>query len=263
MIVNDVEYYMSGKTELQYLEEFITYFTGLDARITCNTTVSQQFADDSNTATFDFSIDGKYIIRMRRNAVNANDSGNYNTYIVVNGVEYHVSYMFVKHYSYAYDYVINPSRDEEITYRIKTVIGEKFIGIWFGTGWYGQAWASALLPTSSGFVFATDGTNYIMCGKEGPSMGSYVDNINLLDSQGYTPSGALISFAQNVMAFSSAAGSVQYTNHCIVISSSEMVFDVPDLVTCTTLTEGSTIALSNGKRYIAIGPHTLAPLPLG
>ena len=79
------------ETEIEFVQRIIDMITGIDPRITCNTTAAAQYLDTTATATFDFDIDGKYILRMKRAAVNSQQVSTYKFSTIIDDVEYNVS----------------------------------------------------------------------------------------------------------------------------------------------------------------------------
>lgn len=243
-------------TELQMWQFIIDYMTGLDPRITCNTTVDAQFADSSATATFDFDIDGQYILRMYRNAVNSNAASGIYIVAVVNDIVYGPRYAHGWRYSYHYD---DHKTGENYHLRMKSIVDSNYILIWVGLDWYSNtAMLAAAFPTSVSSAYLKTSDN-AYCSTYDTSN---LDGCYILRGTFYRCSDGATNFSvsNTLLNFNAGIGNLSYTQHCPILNNGQMEVDFTEFTSCSTITLGASIALENGNTYLAIGDHTLAPL---
>lgn len=256
MVITDTTFRPVQKTELQFCQWLIDTMTAIDPRITCDTTVAAQFADNSNTATFNFSIANKYILRFKRNAVNSNGCGAYYITILVDGLEYgQTRYGYGWRYAYHYD----EPKGEDYPTRIKSLVGDNFIGIWVGLNWTIDIVSPTFPPSfSTALIIDPNGNSYAShCTDEAAGNAGYI----LRGSFYRCSDGASnYSVAHSLLNFTANPGNITYVQHCPVLNAGAMEYDFTEFVSCSTIALGSSITLSNGNTYIAIGDHTLAPL---
>lgn len=91
MAYKSVQVSASGNTtEIDQMQLIIDAITGLDARITCNTTSAQQFADltSASRAEFEFTVNDKFSFKMTRAITNDAKTQNYTFTTIINGVVY-------------------------------------------------------------------------------------------------------------------------------------------------------------------------------
>lgn len=77
-------------TEIEQMQIIIDAITGLDSRITCNTTAAAQFADltSASKAEFEFTVNDKFSFKMTRKYTNDTRSTNYIFTTIINNVVY-------------------------------------------------------------------------------------------------------------------------------------------------------------------------------
>ena len=91
MAYKSVQVSASGNaTEIEQIQIIIDAITGLDPRITCNTTSTQQFADltSASTAEFEFVVNSKFSFKMTRAQNNASSTSGYKFTTIINGAIY-------------------------------------------------------------------------------------------------------------------------------------------------------------------------------
>lgn len=252
-----------GHTELQMWQFILDFMTSVDPRITCNTTIEAQFSDPTATATFDFNIDNQYVVRMYRDNTNNAPAYGIRIVIIVNGVIYGItSYSYSWRYGY---YYYDAKGGENYHLRLKIMSDTNYILLWMGLSWgddYNILHRVFPPSCSTAYLKAPDNECYasIYSYQASNSRADYI-----LRGPFYRCSDGSTNFtvAPNVFPYSETAGTLAYTQHCPILSSSTQVADFTEFVTCSTIDIGTSLVLSNGKPYISIGDHTLLPLPNG
>lgn len=255
MIVKDTTISFNNRTEPNIMQLVVDAMTSIDPRITCDTTVTDQYSDTSNTATFNFSVDGAYDIQFKRYAINSTSSHGFSIALYINGAEYGKLSQYWWRNDTPYD-----SLHGDFRFRVKSIVGSGFIGIWMGVG----AWASYAftipLPHTYMTIYTTDGN--------GNKFGSYYLNtedfsycLDIMQGSFCKSDGSVgYTAAYTSMNFIDAPGTISYIQHLPLLQSGTVLFDIPELVACSNISIGTSIALDNGNIYLAIGNHTLVPL---
>lgn len=234
-------------TERQNLTIIWDYLIGLDARITCNTTPDTQFDDTSNTATFDFDIDGKFQIRLQRGAVNSTATRAYYGSIIVNGNEYgrKADNIFGTN-------VTPDSGSANGGLRIASYIDTNVILICISQK---NTMSSTNLPGHMCFAMITDGDkNYFA----GYNNGSPVTFAGITSMYFYKTLDATAGYTvPKMINFTAPTGSICYSSILPVQNSNGLAFYCADIFSCSTVSIGANIALPNGKNYFAIDANAM------
>ena len=235
----------ASETELEYAQRIIDTITGIDDRITCNTTAEAQYADTSATATFDFDIDGKYKIRFKRANTNSNQTNSYKFSIIVDSVEYAVSSNIRVYYSSstASTAVVNG------WFKISAYATDNTLFLWFGA--HHDTAISDICPSMYASALITDGDNVnyangIASSNDIASASFYktddgTSGFSLPKLLAYTDALGMISIIKNGNPVKSAGGFVSFAK---------------DLIPSSTRTVGDQVVF-DGHTYFAVGTNLL------
>ena len=236
----------STETEVQFVQRIVDMFTGLDSRITCNTTAAAQYVDNDAKATFDFDINNQYKLRMKRSAINSSQNTQWNFSIVIDDLEYVIS-------NNSRLWQNNSTKNTTVGNgydKVTAFIDEKFIFIWFGAN-YGEP-VTSLFPTMYGTALITDGTNYYATGVKGTN--------DIASGAFYKCDDGSSGFAlTKVLNFIDQAGTISYLqnmNAPIYANGAPAKF-AEGLIASSTRTLGESLFF-DGKSYFAVGTNILA-----
>ena len=233
----------AGETEQSFVQRVIDMIVGIDSRITCNTTAAAQYADTSATATFDYDIDGKYIFRMTRGAVNSSQAGGYYFSIIVDGVEY-TSSAYVRMWTKN----STASTDVQNGYdRISAYATDNDLFLWFGA-YYNQE--VEIIPSHYISGFVTDGDNEAYC------YGNKNSN-DIQDQSFYKIDGTTGYSLPKLLSYTDVPGMISIVkNGNPIKNSGGFVSFAKDLIPSSTRTVGDSVVF-DGKTYFAVGTNLL------
>ena len=229
----DNVYFASTMTEIQCLDAIISYLTGLDSRITCDTTTTAQYADSSNTATFNFSIDGKYIIQLKRRYVNSSTCRTWDWSNIVNGIT--VGSIGINMWRYP----ILPTEDLEESHNwiVDSCIGQEEILLWMQSDYLGTRFNSGLVKDEN----STD------------CYAGYSTGTSLLGGAFYRCSDCASGYTfPNMINFAAPAGHISYSTIAPMACNGVLTLYAKDILSCSTVARGSSISLPSGVNYYAI-----------
>lgn len=235
-------------TEVAYLQLIIDTITGLDSRITCNTTAVAQYADTSATATFDFDINGKYIIRMKRAAVNSTSTRQFKISVIINEAEYNIS-------SAINIWLTNTTATGAGVgggyFRITAWLSEGAMLFWFG-GHYNQE--VPVFPTSNFGRYVTaliyDENNVAIAG------GLYnYDDISAIGYYKCDDGTAGYSLAKP-LNYTDGIDKISYIENNPISTSGLFSSFAKDLIASSTIALGTSIVI-DGKTYFAVATNLL------
>lgn len=236
--------YSNSGTEIDFLQGLIDLICSLDDGITCvdsdgnETSAADQFADltsDSKAKVlFNFG-NGVTAFHLERSATN-NAACNY---------------YYVSNYGHAVTYMASGSSTVETktTREVQVAYYKSESFVWFAI--VARANSSGLAGFTHWFGLIKHGTDRFV--------GFYDNNNYGINSTTYTGNDMSCSLT-NVLNYSAGTGKIDYFEHTPVFSSNVKQFDFDGICSCTTVPLWSSIALSNGKRYLALGTNLLVEL---
>lgn len=243
----DNVYFAGTMTEIQCLDAIISYLTGLDSRITCDTTTALQYADSSNTATFNFSIDGKYILRITRGYANSSTTRNWYFTNIVNGI-------VIQQYSLRlWRYPTYPTSvlEESHNLIVESCIGEKEILLWMQADYGAERFNTALVEDQDSNEcyagYSTGGSSYV-----GLLYGSFYRCSD--GASGYT--------FPKMINFAAPAGHISYSTIAPMACNGVLTLYAKDILSCSTVARGSSISLPSGVNYYAIETNHMIKLDM-
>lgn len=234
-------------TEIEYIQTIVDAIVGIDSRITCNTTAAAQYSDSSATATFDFNIDGKYFVRLKRGNNNASQTQSYKFSIIVNEVEYVVS-SGIRFWSSNTSPSGYPSANAH--FKVAAYTTDNDIFLWIGANYNGSVVET--YPTNYASALITDENDIAYCG-------AVIGSNDLGAPELYKCSDGSSGFALvKPLAYTESVGNISIVDNCFNPISSSGAFSTftKDLIACSTVTIGSTIII-DGKTYIAVSSNIL------
>lgn len=241
----------STNTEIQFVQRIIDLITGIDPRITCNTTAAQQYADltSASRATFDIDIDGKFQIRLKRSATNNTQTAQYIYSIIVNGNEYKIS-------NAARWWTTNTIGTGTVSngfFRVSAFITENVIFLWFGSN-YGTN--VSIFPTSNPYSVGLikDDNNNSFCN-------GVWNSTNIEDTPFYKCSDGTANYLLvKPLNYTEGAGTIAYIDKNPISSDGAFSSFAKDILACSTVALGASVALPNGKNYFAIGTNIMCEI---
>lgn len=233
------------ETELEYIQRIIDTITGIDSRITCNTTAAAQYADTSGTATFDFDIDGKYTIRFKRANTNSSQTYSYKFSIIVDSVEYAISSNIRVFYSNSTSSTV--VRDG--WFKVSAYITDNTIFLWFGA--HHDTEIADICPSNYSSSLITDGDNV--------NYANGVASSNDIASASFykTDDGTSGFSLPKLLAYTDALGMISIIkNGNPIKNSGGFVSFAKDLIPSSTRTVGEQVVF-DGHTYFAVGTNLL------
>lgn len=237
------------ETQTQWVQRIIDTITAIDPRITCDTTAAAQYADDSNTATFDFNINDEYILRFTRGAVNSSNTNGFIISMIVNNTEYPVL-------SNTRMWYTSGKADTAVTngyFKVSAFLSQNNIFIWFG--FHHDQEISDILPTKFGISLIADENNIYYCNFVTAS--NDIAPAGLYKCSDGTTGYSLVkclNYAENVGNISLIEN---YKNP--IASTGAFATFAKDLIACSTIAIGSSITI-DGKNYFAVSTNIIAPV---
>ncbi len=235
----------SSENEIVFANLWYNFILNIDPRITCDTTVSAEYTnpDTTHVPTFNFSINGKFTIQIKRNANLAN-------------------------YSLAYTVSCGTFSDSEIYYSTA----------WHNGGVYQNLYRElniAALATDDFILIAIgglSGTSYINDGIDAVWFTANDKNYTNITFRRTAFTEAVIfnisskifteteTSAQGTFTsrfpYKAVTGRIDYIKSSVYTNNGVRVFDNPSLFDCTTVSVGATVPLAEGE-YYAVGTNQL------
>lgn len=231
-------YFASTMTEIDAMNAIISHLTSLDSCIVCMDTTAEQYADSSNTATFRFNMDNKYIFRITRTYVNSATCRTFIFENIVNGQSTGSRSLRLWRYeTYPTGVIGQPA-----ILNVKSSIGSNAMLIWmyaeYGTESFNTALVNNTSNSESYCGYSTNDTLY------GASFFRCSDS-----SSGYS--------MPKIINFAAPAGHIAYSPISPITLNGTYVTSIDEVYSCSTVTRGSTIALPNGENYRAIETNSM------
>lgn len=236
----------SAETQVEWVQRIVDLITGIDLRITCNTTAAEQYADDADTATFDFNIDNKYILRFTRRAVNGSNANGFDISIVVNETEYSV----VSGVRMWYASGTGSSAVSNGYFKVSAFESDDNIFIWFGC--HHDAEISDLLPSNFGTMIILDENYNSYCGAISAS--NDFGGVSLYKCEDGTSG---FSFLKP-LNYTESVGNISIIDNCFnpIANAGAFATFAKSLIACSTVAAGSSMVIE-GKTYFAISTNIL------
>ena len=233
--------YVNTGTEIDFMEGLVDLICGLDSTITVvdadgnPTTVAEQYVDRTSATlpVFKFHFGNGMYFGIKRNNTNNNSVDKIQVGVgTSNNISYTGSFWGG---SFAID--TTTTRSQYIMY----VKSDNVVGLWIGA--YN---ATSLTSVVRSILKVKTSTENYVCGATSADVmaGSFIG------------SNSTNTFA-NILPYTNESGHIDYINHSAFVSGGTKSFEFPDIYTCSTLTMGASIALPNGKNYLAIGTNAL------
>lgn len=231
-------------TTIDLIQSIIDYLTELDDRITCNLPdVSHAFDDASATTKIIFSFMNKPVFEIYRNANNGSSTSSLAIAYISNGIEYGA----YNHGFTRYSALPGNTLEGDSTVRIKTLISENAIIMYFG-------WAWSDLPSILNGVFP--GQYAVALFKiDDEYRSGYVTGSNIISQGNYRiPSDNTSEYKLKPIINSMAAnaGTIYYIPFIAETSNNDIEFFIDSLYSTSSLVVGSQPILANSDVLFAI-----------
>ena len=242
------------QTQIWLFQQIYDFIMGLEEGITCDSTVDAEFnnEDPSHVATLNFTIRDNFILRVKRSAGNDTKTTVVTVWslIVNNQVKFEINLNTWRSGGYPGD-----TCGYDNYYRLKAVLTDNFVGIWVQGNWGKDI--TTPFPTDWRAVRVTDGTTTFV----GASNATGTNNIigcDYFDLEGNGPFNIKV-----VLPFQAGPGEIYYSELTPLApaTGASNTYNLGDLVSCSTVIAGSSIALANGKNYWAVAPNLMLEVP--
>ncbi len=236
----------SAETQVEWVQRIVDLITGIDSRITCNTTAAEQYADDADTATFDFNINDEFVLRFTRNAVNGSNTNGFAISLIVNETEYIVLANTRMWYT-------SGTGSTAVTngyFKVSAFLSEDNIFLWFG--FHHDNEISDLLPSKFGVAMIADENNITYCGAISAS--NDFGGVSLYKCE---DGASGFSFVKP-LNYTESVGNISIIDNCFnpIASSGTLGTFAKGLIACSTVAAGSSMVIE-GKTYFAISTNIL------
>lgn len=243
-----------NKTQIWLFQQIYDFIMGLEEGIICDSTVDAEFnnEDPSHVATLNFTIRDNFILRVKRNAGNDTTTKEVTVWSLIENGQ-------VKSEEAINTWHNNGSPSDVCGYqnyfRLKAVLTDNFIGIWVQGRWGIDT--TTPFPTDWRAIRVTDGITTFV----GASNATGTNNIigcDCFDLEGNGPYNI-----KAVLPFQAGPGEIYYSELTPIAPATGAgnTYNLGDLVSCSTVTIGSSIALANGKNYWAVSPNLMLEVP--
>lgn len=249
MAYKSVQVSASGTTtEIEQMQIIIDAITGLDPRITCNTTAAAQFADltSASRAEFEFTVNDKFSFKMKRATTNDARTQNYTFTTIINGVVY--SSKNIK----MWNNIILPSGLPTVgsSFKIAMFDTEGEIIIWIGVNATGGV--SSQYPNNYclGLIKTSD-DKYLASG--------VADNNNIMSQSFYDCDSVAGGFSiVNMIPYGVDVGQIHLLtgNYNPILLGGVIDSYTLDLIPCSTVTLFASLTI-RGHLYFAIGTNLI------
>lgn len=233
------------ETQEQYMQRVVDTICGIDSRITCNTTASAQYADSTAHASFDFNINNKYVLRLYRRNVNSSNDSSFFISVIINGIEYERSSNIRMFYTAgtATTLVLNGYL------KVSAFLTDEDVFLWIGA--HHDQPIQDLLPSSYSTCLVCDKNNNFYA-KGLPA------NINPLSYALYKCDDGTANYSVvKCLTYSEAPGLISYIREAPISGNGQLFANAKNLITCTTVPIGSTLAFPTGVNYFAVDPNVI------
>lgn len=240
--------YSSGN-EIAFMTDVVNFILGIDPRITCNTTVSEQYEnqESSYVPKFSFSIDGKATLTITRNA----DLANYALAFTITCGSFSRGDCYFSTAWRNGGVYQNLYRE----FNIAAVVTDDVLSFTFAGGTSGNYYNINITITT----ITADSMHYLCTvGNQTYSTSSIFNlaNSNRLYTELET---ATPGYFTSRFQYKSPTGKLDYANGAVCVNNGGKVFSLSSIYDCTELTPGTQYTLNN-KEYFAIGPHQLVKI---
>lgn len=232
--------YSNAGTEIDFMDGFVNLICGLGDNITCEdtegnpTTAALQYADltSASKATFVFNFGGAAKLTIQRRGTN-NESNLYFRVATDTSSTDDLASMFSPQYV-----TTVTTRAFNISY----YKSDNLIILWLG--WYNRP---DITNTTFSFVYLNTNSDIFY---------SSVATHNAITNTYYngTISGNLGTALLN---YSAGAGNIDYLSKVPMLSAGTKLFDVTEIVGCSTVPQYSNISLPNGKNYYSVSTNLM------
>ena len=215
--------------------------------VSCDTTVSAQFAEGVEKPTFNFTITPNFVIRMKRKVARPNAAYQYTFSVIINGtVSASEDIAFTASGSAAAD-----TESARRSFFFICVLSSMNSFVWIGDYNVTNIENASI---TFGSISDTDniryGTGYSGCN---PELATYYksksdEENNVASGIGYT--------VGNLFDYESEAGYIEYVSHVSFINADQEQFRSEEFMNCSEISQGRSIAISSTS-YFSVGPHTL------
>lgn len=232
--------------EKSFISDIYDYILALNvqgASITCDTTIADQFdVAEVTTPTFNFTITPNIVLRMERPAEKTTSVQSYLFKAVINDeVNAQATINFA---SSALGLNDVSTRKFFIGYAVETLNSFIWIGAYTVTDIVNTGFAICSVSDSSNFRYGA-----------GNNAASLENSTYYRSAQ----SGVEYSIA-NLFNYASEPGYIEYITHVSFINSNQEQARSEELVNCSEISQGRSVAIQGGDIYFSVGPHTLIAL---
>lgn len=232
--------------EKNFIKAIYDYILALNlsgSTITCDTTINDQFDNaEVTTPTFNFTLSPNIVLQMIRPAVKTTSVTGYVFNVIINEEQKATASVAFASSAQA----INDTVERK--FFIGYVASTLNTFIWIGN--YNNV--TSITNASIAICSIADTNNYRYgAGYAGAS----------LEGATYFRSGqsAVEYTLANLFNYESEAGYIEYITHMSFVNAGQEQFRSEDIVNCSTITQGRSVAIQPGI-YFSVGPHTLIAL---
>ena len=240
----------SNSNEIDFMNLVVDFILSIDSRITCDTTVAEQYDSSmweegtEHVPTFNFIISNKIDFQLKRENTLA---GNDLALIIGHGTDYRSGTYFSSAWHNGGVYQ-NLYRELNIS----ALVNDTFILFSFGgMAQYGTAGFDCVWFTSNDKNY----TNFTW-GRSALTIASIFDISGKTFTELETSaSGTFVS----KFPYNAPSGEIDFSRGAAYVNGGYEVFNSSVFIDCTKVTVGDTVALANGA-YFAVGPHQLVKI---
>ena len=234
--------YTNNGTEIEFAQGLIDLICGLDEGITCEdvngdpTTAAAAYSDltSASKATFVFNFGNNVKMKFERNSTNNSTANGYKIYYTQSNS--------VNTYWFNNSSAVNATGAR--TYFISYIKSENLIVLWLG----GFAVVTVSNANFSAMILRNS-TN---------SFSALINNVNILN-QTLVGGGKSVTYSP-LFQYSAEAGKIDYVDHAPFISGGSKQFDTEEILSCSTVSQFSSIALPDGRNFFAISTNAMVEI---
>lgn len=232
--------YSNTGTEIEFMQGLIDLICGLGDGITCEdesgnpTTAQAQYADltSASTALFYINFGNNVRLMIRRGSTNNNNT----------------TFFYFDDYGHGIGFVRNNQAVMTVIERTCFITYYKNDGIvHFSIGSFDTV---RLSDAKHHFMLVKNGSNWLVGRATYP---------NVPIAQTFTD-GEISGTFPILYPYSAGAGHIDYSSSIPFISGGSKQFDCADIMPCSTVAQWASIALPDGKNYLAIGTNAMVEL---
>lgn len=223
--------------ERQFMESFVSELTSADSRIVCETEITEDLYS-VGYPEIEFTLNGTYTLRLKRNVVVVNPGNTYAMTVEINGISYDLGNYAFSNSAYTSGAIVTRS------FNFAVFSADDFLELWFGN------YDALTLPNNYNYNIAllTGSDTNLISYSSSPSASA-------LKAPFYDSAGKVYTMHSR-FEYAVERNKIELVKNKALLSGGTRVLSLESLVDCSSITPFSTVTVDS-KSYYALDENTL------